>query len=517
MNPKNKAEIKRYNLRSLLKSLLMGDYIDLILKASPLNNEINNVGQKLALTNCNIFDGLLPELKNNMTLLMVGDKIFDIGPCEKITIPNDFYIIDIEGQTLLPGFIDSHVHECSPFTYNANASAIRQMPLQVALNNMRTVYSGVTTVCDMGGPQGIIKEFTKLAEENLIPGPRFLNCYTLISPKKGKNLGYPTQVSELNFFQSWLLEGQVATRPKNIKALQKACYKIRDDGGTHLKMTYQPHPFSKKKHNSPDNFPVFDDDWIKAIFRIGKETGLVVDIHAPYGDGAEKCVDLAIEVGSRIRIQHITFDRDINDSMIHKMQDNGFYMIPTVMVFGDSFHLPEFVSWLENDPKDFMMPEPAIQSKTRINKWIDLEPYSGHNILEIDYAYFRENFDYVKRNTQKAHDAGLIGFGTDMGGTDTGFFGRLYAEIMHYVDFGISTFDILKYLTSFNAEINDLKDRGIIRKGKLADLIVVDGNPLNDINVLHEISTVIKGGVFLKYKDLELTTRLTDSKGIINE
>ena len=498
----------KYNLRSLVKSLFMGDYIDLLLKTSPLHNEMNNAGKKIALTNCNIFDGILPELKNNMTLLIEGDKIFDVGHGQHLTIPDGFYVIDIEGRTLMPGFIDSHVHECSPFTYNVNASAVRQMPLQVALNNMRTVYSGITTVCDMGGPQGIIKEFTKLADENRIPGPRFLNCYTLISPKKGEKLGYPTQVKELNPFQSWLLEGQVATRPKNIKALQKACYRVKDEGGTHLKITYQPHPFSKQKHTSSDNFPVFDDDWIKAILRIGKETGLIVDIHAPYGDGAEKMIDLAIEVGSRIRIQHITFDRDIKDSMIYKMQDYGFYIIPTIMVFGDSFHLPEFISWLANDQREFLMPEAAIQSQAKIKREIDLETYSGQNILEIDYAYFRENFKYVKRNTQKAHASGIIGIGTDMGGTYTGFFGRLYAEIMHYAEFGISLFDTLKYLTSVNAEINGLKDRGIIQRGKFADLIVVDGNPLNDINVLNEVSTVIKGGIFLKYKGVELTTTL---------
>ena len=69
----------------------------------------------------------------------------------------------------MPGLIDNHVHLCSPFTYEATISAIRQMPMQVLLNNMRTVYSGVTTVCDMGGPQGIIKEFTELADKNHIP------------------------------------------------------------------------------------------------------------------------------------------------------------------------------------------------------------------------------------------------------------------------------------------------------------------------------------------------------------
>jgi imidazolonepropionase-like amidohydrolase len=79
---------------------------------------------------------------------------------------------------------------------------------------------------------------------------------------------------------------------------------------------------------------------------------------------------------------------------------------------------------------------------------------------------------------------------------------------MYYVEFGISPIDILKYLTSVNAEINGLNDRGIIQPGKLADLIAVNGNPLLDISVLREVPTVMKGGVFLKFKGTELTSPL---------
>jgi imidazolonepropionase-like amidohydrolase len=470
--------------------------------------EINHVGDKIAFINCNIFDGICPELQEEMTVLVERDKIIDVDHGEQITVPDNFYQINADGQTIIPGFIDNHVHQCSPFTYEANRSAVRQMPIQVAINNMRTVCSGVTTICDMGGPQGIIKEFTKLADKNQISGPRYLNSYTLIAPRKGKKLGYPSQVELLNPFKAWLLEGQVATRPESLEALRRACYKVKDDGGAHLKTTYQPYPFSKMKYAKQDDFPVFDDDWMRTIFRIGKETGLVVDIHSPYAEGAEKCVDLAIEVGAKIRIQHMTFDMDLKATVIQKMRDYGFYMIPTIMVFGDSFHMPEFISWLDKDPQEWMMPEANRQIKARIKHGIDLEPHSGKMVMEHDYAYFREQFDFVKRNTQRAHGAGIIGFGTDIGGTNTGFFGRISSEFMHYVEFGITYFDILKCMTSVNAEINGLDDRGVIQPGKLADLIMVDGNPLEDISVLNEVTTVMKGGVFLKYQGKELTSFL---------
>lgn len=247
---------------------------------------------------------------------------------------------------------------------------------------------------------------------------------------------------------------------------------------------------------------------MKTILGIGKEIGLVVDVHSPYGVGAEKCVDLAIEVGAKIRIQHMTFDTELKTTVMQKMHDYGFYMIPTAMVFGDSFHMPKFISWLDTDPKSYMMPEANRQSRAKIQNGIDLEPYSGQMVMEHDYVYFRENFDFVRRNTQKAHDMGIIGFGTDIGGTNTGFFGRICSEVMHYVEFGIPFFDILKYLTSVNAKINGLNDRGVVQPGKLADLITVDGNPLMDPSLLSDVPTVMKGGVFMKYRGVELTSLL---------
>lgn len=476
----------------------MGGYLDPLMNSSPLARDTNKVGKEIAFINFSIFDGLNHEIKKNMRLLVKDGKILDVGHRDVIAIPDSYHVVDAKGRTILPGLIDSHVHQCSPFSYRSNRSTRRQMISQVALNNIQTVYSGVTTVCDMGGPQGVIKEFTELSDKNHILGPRYLNCFTMISPKNGKKLGYPTQVKVLNPVIAWLLEGQVASRPETLLDLKRLCFKIKDAGGVHLKTTYQTQPFSRKKYATQDEFPVFDDDWMRSIFKIGKETGLVIDIHAPYRADAEKCVDLAIEVGARIRIQHMPFDRDLTISMLKKMSDQGFYIIPTIKIYGDAFHMKEYVSWLDNCPEEYMMPEAIRQSKANIQKGIDLEPYSGQVVMEHDYAYFRDQFSTVRRNTQMAHDAGIIGLGTDSGGTYAGFFGKIHLEVMHYVEFGISLLDILKYLTSVNAKINGLNDRGVIQKGKLADLILVDGNPLNDPSVLTKVSAIMKGGVFLK-------------------
>jgi len=102
------------NLRSAVKSIIMGDYTSPLSRVSPLVHDMNTVGNRIAFTNCNIFDGIHSELKEDMTVLVEGDKILDVGHKKKIPVPDNFYLVDAEGQTLLPGLIDNHVHACSP-------------------------------------------------------------------------------------------------------------------------------------------------------------------------------------------------------------------------------------------------------------------------------------------------------------------------------------------------------------------------------------------------------------------
>ena len=83
----NIFECMNNNMRSFVKNLSMGNFMDLLLKTSPLSLEMNKRGNRFALTNCNIFDGSHPELKSNMTVLIEDERIFDVEYCEHIRIP----------------------------------------------------------------------------------------------------------------------------------------------------------------------------------------------------------------------------------------------------------------------------------------------------------------------------------------------------------------------------------------------------------------------------------------------
>ena len=93
-----------------------------------------------------------------------------------------------------------------------------------------------------------------------------------------------------------------------------------------------------------------------------------------------------------------------------------------------------------------------------------------------------------------------MGVGTDSGGSLMSFFGILYTEeLKRMIGAGFSNYEVLKAATSGNAKIIDMDDRiGSIKKGKLADLIAVEGNPLEDIEVIKDVKIVFKGGRLLK-------------------
>ena len=116
-------------------------------------------------------------------------------------------------------------------------------------------------------------------------------------------------------------------------------------------------------------------------------------------------------------------------------------------------------------------------------------------------------FPNAVANLKKLHAMGAtIGVGTDNGGVYTGLFGRYTRELEHYVSAGISEFETLRMATAVNARILGMEEKiGTIEKGKLADLVAVDGNPLRDISAMDRVKMVAKGGVFLRYDGITLS------------
>jgi imidazolonepropionase-like amidohydrolase len=450
---------------------------------------------KVLLHNFQLFDGLQNRLQQNLILLIEGDKIRGIERQGDLDPYRDCKTVDLKGLTILPGLIDNHVHITSPFMLgNSN-----QMDQQIEYNFRNCVMSGVTTVRDVGAFPGKISEFKSKADKNEIPGPRVLSSLSMIAARKGEQLGWPENAP---YFEDPMVKriigGNFAERPATVGEIKEVSEELIKMGAQWLKTLHQDHSFSF----SPRQLPDHTDEGYRAILETGKRHDIKCALHAIFVSGFKKGVALGFHT-----LEHIPMDDVIPDLYAEKFTAKGMAIMPTVMVFGDFLIHRRILNLLTNHGKEYLTPDAMRHVSTFIRELLAQEKRGmseeEKRSLLVDPLYFKEMFPNVIKNLKKLNSMGArIGIGTDSG-TFRGLFGRYNDELRHMTSAGISNFDTLRMATVLNAGIIDMQDNiGTIEKGKCADIIAVEGNPLEDISILDNVAMVMKGGTLIKGKEI---------------
>jgi len=200
-------------------------------------------------------------------------------------------------------------------------------------------------------------------------------------------------------------------------------------------------------------------------------------------------------------------DDVIPDKYTETFIAKGMAIMPTMMVYHDFLNHQRLLELLEDHGKDYLVPEAVKQVSMIISELLALEKRNlseeEQEKLLADPRYFKEKLPNVVENLKKLNSMGAkIGIGTDCG-TFRGLFGRYNDELRHMTSAGISNFDTLRMATAVNAGIIDMQDKiGTIEKGKYADMIAVEGNPLKDIGAMDRVVMVMKGGAFIKAEEV---------------
>ena len=443
------------------------------------------------LHNFQLFDGLHNRLQQNLVLLIEGDRIRGIEREGELGQYRDCETVDLKGWTILPGLIDNHVHITSPFMRgNSN-----EMDQQIEYNFRNCVMRGVTTVRDVGAFPGKIKEFRSKADKNEIPGPRVISSLSMIAARKGEQLGWPEHVP---YFKSPMIKrlmgGNFAERPATVGEIKEVSEELIKMGAQWLKTLHQDHSFSF----SPSRLPDHTDEGYRTILETGKRHDIKCALHAIFVSGFKKGVELGFHT-----LEHIPMDDVIPDLYAEKFTEKGMAIMPTVMVFGDFLIHKRILNLISNHGKEYLTPEAMRQVSIFIKKLLAQEEHAlseeEKKSLPVDPLYFKKMFHNVIKNLKKLDRMGArVGIGTDSG-TFRGLFGRYNDELRHMTSAGISNFDALRMATAVNAGILDMQDKiGTIEKGKWADIIAVEGNPLEDIRIMDNVAMVMKGGAFIK-------------------
>jgi len=374
------------------------------------------------------------------TVLVRGERIEAVSPDG---IPGDASVIDLGDLTLLPGLMDAHTHLTGDLEGDWEGRSVKEGPADWALRGARnaklTLEAGFTTVRDVGASGFADVALMRAIESGLVPGPRMLPAGHAISITGGHG--------DLTGYAPGVLEGGprqgIADGPDEVIAAVR--YQIKH-GAKWIKTTATAGVLS---HEGSVGAQQYSEAELHAMVEEAARHGIGVAAHA---HGAEGIV-AAVRAGVR-SIEH---GSELTDEAIRLMQERGTYLVPTT-------YLADAID-LDNLP-------PNIRAK-------------AESILPV-----------AKESIRRAIAAGVkIAFGTDAAVIPHGWNAREFGAL---VERGMTPLAAIRSATLATADLFGLDDRGEIAPGKLADLIAVPGNPLEDVTRLEHVSFVMKGGVVVR-------------------
>ena len=384
-----------------------------------------------------IIDGIGAYHKRGWVLIE-KDKIKSIGlSFEEPPSVSDVEIIDLGGKTLMPGLIDAHVHivpDGGPDFARQFAEPLGVQALKGARNARRNLEAGITTVRDLGGKDYINLHVRDAVNSGIIDGCRIVSSGHVLCMTGGH--GWYTGIE---------CDGPDALRRAARQEIKAGadCIKLIATGGV---LTPNVNP----------SFPQLSEEEMRAAIDEAHNAGLKTAAHAQGLTGISNAVKAGID-----SVEHAYY---LTQELIDIISEKNIYIVPTII------------------------------SLTNI-----IDNSEGRGIPDWAAEKARRVIEAARLSHALARECGVrVAMGTDAG-TPFNFHGQNGNELIAMVDWGFKPMEAIVAATSNAAHLLGLDDSiGTIGPGKIADLLVVDGNPLDDISLLGpqgKIIAVYKLGV----------------------
>ncbi len=396
-----------------------------------------------------LIDGSGGPPVRNVVVLVEGDRITRVGA--NVNVPRGAEVIDLSAYTVLPGLIDAHVHLVGRHIgegWNWEDAAVRDLPQESAIRGVRnarlTLEAGFTTVRNVGAADFGDVALRNMIDAGVVPGPRMLVA--------AHSLGITGGHCDRNGYVPGLFEPGVergiADGPDAVRAAVR--YQIKY-GADLIKTCATGGVLSEGDEAGVQQYT------LEELSAMVEETAKLNRVVAAHAHGTE-----GIKVAVAAGVASIEHGSILDEEAVALMRERGTYLVPTLMA-GYA---------VERQAKE------GVLSGLRAEKALYIAPL-------------------MRRSFRMAVDGGVnIAFGTDAGvfphGTNAGEFSLM-------VENGMSPMTALVSATSTAAKLLGVsEDRGSITAGKLADIVAVPGNPLEDIRVMERVMFVMKGGAVVK-------------------
>jgi imidazolonepropionase-like amidohydrolase len=406
-----------------------------------------------------LFDGTSDRVIASPVVLIRAGAIAAVGP--GVAIPTDAKVIDLGDATLLPGFIDAHVHLGSEGTADWNKGVVDSLRRGVPEATLRaahfariTLEAGFTTVRNVGGDHLIDVGLHNAIEAGHIPGPRIIAAGHSLGARGGHCDGHGGFPPGTFGPEVGLLEG-IAAGADGFRDAVRAQVKY---GATAIKICATGGVLSL---GDDVDTPQLTDAEMVAIVDEAHRLRRKVAAHA-HGDGGARA---AVEAGVD-SIEHGTF---LTRKTLERMKAKGTYLVPTLLAF-------EAI-----DPSRRSFP-PAIAAKARAA--IAGRATSMKLALQLGVP---------------------IALGTDAAVGPHGTNAREFAAM---VRLGMAPAAALRAGTAAAARLLGVADQvGTVAAGKRADLVAVPGNPVTDITATERVFFVMKDGAVVRHDAARATAR----------
>ncbi len=387
--------------------------------------------QNIAFTDVNVFDG--EQLLPATTVVVQDGLITAIGP--DAAIPEGTEVIDGAGQTLLPGLIDAHQHVFMP---------------QALVQNL---VFGVTSVLDMfTAPQFATAMRDEQEAGQSAYRADLFSAGVLATAPDGHGTQFGVQVDTL-------------TDPGQADAWVEARV---NEGSDYIKVIIE------SGEEMGMELPTLDQELAEAVTAAAHERDMLVITHVQSLDAAKQ----ALAAGTD-GLGHIFTDEVADEEFVTAAVEAGLFVVPTMTVFQS---LPDGTvdeSLLEDE---HLAPFMSDQDRLTLS-----QPFGGFDQLSKETGI---------ESIRVLHEAGVpILAGTDAMNPGTTYGASLHRELELLTEAGLTPAEALASATSVTADVFGLDDRGRVAEGLRADLVLVNGDPTEDIRNTRQIIGVWKDGV----------------------
>lgn len=415
-------------------------------------------GKHIVIHDGTLIDCVTAERQPNVSVLLRGNKIEAIGKAGDLVVPESAEHIDARGKTIMPGMIDAHIHitgDGDPNILKRMRKTVPQQAIEAASHAKATVEAGFTSIRDAGAGFLIDIGLREAVNAGTVPGPRMKVSGRGLSITGGH--GDTFFPPEIVFAGRYVVDSPDEARKAAREQLRAGadCIKLLATGGV----------MSERTESDPRGLTVEE---MRAAIDEARNVGAKTLAHAQGNQGIKNAIIAGID-----SIDHGFY---LDDEAIEMMIDRGVYMVPTlaavhhIVVSGEKMGVP-----------------PHAVRKAGIAQ-------------EAHIASF-----------QKALKAGVkIAMGTDAA-TPFNFHGKNALELELMCKAGMTPEHALLSTTRLAAELLGTDDAvGTIEVGKLADIMLVDGDPLADVTVLQDaqrISLVLKDGAVVINRGVKIGSR----------